>query len=211
LKDVKESLLEAEEAMKGFQERTGAIKIDDQARAVIQSIAQLRAQVASREVRLKVARSYATRQNPEVQRLEEEVRGLKEQLGHLESGSGRGADPLVSAGRMPQLGADYVRRMRELKFNEALYEILLKQFELAKLDEARDAPVIQIIATAVPPETRFTPRRAQMVVTAFVVSFFVSVLGAFFLEFMERSQQNPDNRQRFEEMRRLAMSGWRRQ
>ncbi len=210
LKDVKESLLQAEESMKGFQERTGAIKIDDQARAVIQSIAQLRAQMAAREVQLKVARSYATRQNPEVQRLEEEVRGLKEQLGRLESGSGRGPDPLVSTGRMPQLGTDYVRRMRELKFNEALYEILLKQFEVAKLDEARDAPMIQTIETAVPPEARFAPRRAQMVVTAFVVSFFVSILGAFFLEFMEWSRQNPDNRERLEEMRRLAISGWRR-
>jgi uncharacterized protein involved in exopolysaccharide biosynthesis len=210
LKDVRESLLGAEESMKGFQERTGAIKIDDQARAVIQSIARLRAQVASREVQLRVARSYATRQNPEVQWLEEEVRGLKEQLGRLESKSGRGADPLVSTGRMPQLGTDYVRRMRELKFNEALYEILLKQFEVAKLDEARDAPMIQIIETAVPPEIRFTPRRAQMIVTAFVVSFFVAVLGAFFLEFMERSKQNPRNREQLEAMRRLAVSGWRR-
>lgn len=210
LKDVKESLLQAEESMKGFQEKTGAIKIDDQARAVIQSIAQMRAQVASREVQLRVARSYATRQNPDVQRLEEEVRGLREQLGRLESGRRRGAEALVSTGRMPQVGTDYLRRMRELKFNEALYEILLRQFEVAKLDEARDAPTIQIVETAVPPETRFAPRRAQMVVTAFVLSFFISVLGAFFLEFMERSKQNPDNRERLEEMRRLATSGWRR-
>lgn len=210
LKDVKESLLQAEESLRGFQEKTGAIRIDDQARAVIQSIAQLRAQVASREVQLKVARSYATRQNPDVQRLEEEVRGLREQLGSLESGRRRGADPFVSTGRMPQLGTDYVRKMRELKFNEALYEILLRQFEVAKLDEARDAPTIQIVEAAVPPETRFAPRRAQMVVTAFVLSFFISVLGAFFLEFMERSRQDPDNRERLEEMRRLATSGWRR-
>ncbi len=211
LKDAKASLLAAEESMKAFQERTGAIKIDDQARAVIQSIAQLRAQAAAREVRLKVARSYATRQNPEVQRLEEEVRGLNEQLGRLESKSGGGAGTFVSTGRVPQLGADYVRKMRELKFNEALYEILLKQFELAKLDEARDASTIQVLETAVPPGIRFAPRRLQMIVTAFVVSFFVAVIGAFFLEFMERSKQDPDNRERLVEMRRLATSGWRRE
>ena len=159
LKDVKQSLLQAEESLKGFQEKTGAIKMDDQARVVILSLAQVRAQLAAKEVQLKVMKTYATANNPDAQRLEEEISGLKEQMGRFEAKGGHNPDALMPTNRMPQVGTDYLRRMRELKFSEALYEILLKQFEVAKLDEARDATVIQVIEQAVPPEKKFKPKR----------------------------------------------------
>jgi uncharacterized protein involved in exopolysaccharide biosynthesis len=206
LKDVKESLLGAEESLKGFQQKTGAIRMDDQARAVIQSLAQARAQIAAKEVQLKVMKTYATANNPDAQRLEEEIGGLKEQMGRLEAKGGRNPDALMPTNRMPQVGTDYLRRMRELKFNEALYEILLKQFEAAKLDEARDAAVIQVIEQAVPPEKKFKPKRAQMVMIAFVVAFFISIFGAFFLEFIERSRQDPERRKRLEQLKAAAFT-----
>jgi uncharacterized protein involved in exopolysaccharide biosynthesis len=206
LKDVKQSLLQAEESLKGFQEKTGAIKMDDQARVVIQSLAQVRAQMAAKEVQLKVMKTYATANNPDVQRLEEEIRGLKEQMGRLEAKGGHNPDALMSMSRIPQVGTDYLRRMRELKFSEALYEILLKQFEVAKLDEARDAAVIQVIEQAVQPEKKFKPKRAQMVMIAFVVGFFISIFGAFFFEFIERSRQDPERRKRLEQLRMAAFT-----
>ena len=206
LKDVKQSLLQAEESLKGFQEKTGAIKMDDQARVVIQSLAQVRAQMAAKEVQLKVMKTYATANNPDVQRLEEEIRGLKEQMGRLEAKGGHNPDALIPTSRIPQVGTDYLRRMRELKFSEALYEILLKQFEVAKLDEARDAAVIQVIEQAVQPEKKFKPKRAQMVMVAFVVGFFISIFGAFFLEFIERSRQDPERRKRLEQLRMAAFT-----
>jgi tyrosine-protein kinase Etk/Wzc len=151
LKDVKDSLAQSEEAMKGFQEKTGAIKIDEQTRAVRQSFAKMKAAPASKEVQLKVMRTYATSHNPDAPRLGEEVRGLKEQLSRLEAESGQStSDPLMPTSRVPHLGATYARKMRELKYNEALYEILMKQFEAAKLDEVRDSAVIQVIEKAEP-------------------------------------------------------------
>ncbi len=206
MKDVKESLLQSEESLKGFQEKTGAIKMDDQARAVIQGLAQVRAQIAAKEVQLRVMKTYATVNNPDAQRLEEEVRGLKEQMGRLEAKGGHNPDALMPTNRMPQVGTDYLRKMRELKFNEALYEILLKQFEAAKLDEARDATVIQVIEQAVQPEKKFKPKRAQMVMIAFVVGLFISIFGAFFLEFIERSRQDPERRKRLEQLRVAAFT-----
>jgi tyrosine-protein kinase Etk/Wzc len=205
LKDVKESLTKAEESMKGFQESSGAVKIDDQARAVIQSISILRAQIAGKEVQLKVMRTYATQQNPDIQRGEEELKGLREQLNRLEAKGGRsGSDPLMPTGSIPQLGTDYVRKMRDLKFNEALFEILLKQYEAAKLDEARDATVIQVIEKAIPPEKKTKPKRTQMVMIAGIIGFFISIFAAFFMEFLERSRRNPDNRERFELLKQYA-------
>jgi capsule polysaccharide export protein KpsE/RkpR len=145
LRHTKESLSHTEEEMKGFQQRTGAFQIDAQAKAVIEGIANLRARIAAKEVEAKVLRSYATSQNPDLQRVEEEIRALRAELEKIEAGKGQGFDPLMSSERVPAMGTEYLRKLRQLKYNETLYELLVKQYELAKLDEARDAFVIQII------------------------------------------------------------------
>jgi len=205
LKDVRTFLVESEDSMKGFQEKTGAIRIDEQAKAVIQSIAQLRAQIAAKEVQLKVMKTYATQHNPDTLRGEEELKGLREQLSHLEAkGAAKNPDALMPSGRVAQLGTEYLRKLRELKFAEALYEILLKQYEAAKLDEARDATVIQVIEKAIPPEKRIKPKRAQTVMIAGLIGFFLAIFAAFFMEFIERSRSNPENRERLELLKQYA-------
>jgi uncharacterized protein involved in exopolysaccharide biosynthesis len=207
LKDAKESLIKAEESMKGFKERTGVVRIDEQARAVIEGIANLRAQIAAREVGLKVMRTYATPHNPDLQRAEEELRGLKVELSKLEArrgGGGHNPDPLMPIGRIPGVGTEYIRKFRDFKYNEALYEILLKQFETAKLQEAKDAAIIQVIEKAIPPEKRVKPKRKQMVIIAMVTGFFLSVFTAFFMEYKERASNNPENRERIETLKRYA-------
>ena len=182
IRHTKESLSRAEEEVKGFQQRTGAFQIDAQAKAIIEGIANLRARIAAKEVEAKVLRSFATAQNPDLQRIEEEVRALRIELGKIESGKGRGFDPLMSSERVPAAGMEYLRKLRQLKYNETLYELLVKQYELAKLDEARDAVVIQVIDRAVPPERKSRPQRARIVLSATATMLFLSVLIALFLE-----------------------------
>ena len=182
LKDVKLALASAEEGIKGFQEKTGALKIDDQARAVIQGIGNLRAQIAAREVQFKVAQTFATPQNPDLQRIEEELRGLKAELNKLEQRGGNNPDPLMPTGRMPSVGMEYLRKLRDVKYNETLYELLAKQYEMAKLDEARDAVVIQIIDKAVPPERKVRPKRTMIVAFSTFTALLFSILLAFVIE-----------------------------
>lgn len=205
LKDAKEALIKAEESMKEFQEKTGAIKIDEQVKAVIDGIAQLRSQIAAKEVQLKVMKTYATPQNPDIQRREEEIRGMRDQLQKLEkSGNRHNPDPLMPTGRIPTVSTEYIRKMREFKYNEALYEILLGQYEVAKLEEAGDALIIQVIEKAVPPEKRGKPKRRQIVIIAGITGFFFSVVAAFFIEFIEKSSKDPNNKERFETLKRYA-------
>jgi capsule polysaccharide export protein KpsE/RkpR len=182
IRDTKESLSRAEEEVKGFQQRTGAFQIDAQTNAIIGGIANLRAKISAKEVEAKVLRSFATAQNPDLQRIEEEVRALRVELEKVESGKGRGFDPLMSSERVPATGMEYLRKLRQLKYNETLYELLVKQFELAKLDEARDAVVIQVIDRAVPPERKSRPRRAQIVLLATITMLFLSVFIVLLLE-----------------------------
>lgn len=204
LKDIKEALIKSEEAMQGFQEKTGAIKIDEQAKAVLGGIAEMRAQIAAKEVELKVMRTFATVRNPDIQRVEEELKGLKEQIGKLEGkeGSGNNPDPLMSTGRIPSLGTEYIRKMREFKYNETLYEILLKQYEAARLDEARDATIIQVIDKAIPPEKRAKPKRRQMVMIAGVTGLFFSIFTAFFMEYIEKSSKDSKSKERLDIIKR---------
>ena len=182
LKDVKLALARAEEGIKGFQEKTGALKIDDQARTVIQGIGDLRAQISAREVQYKVAQTFATPQNPDLQRIEEELRGLKAELSKLEQRGGNSPDPLMPTGRMPSVGMEYLRKLRDVKYNETLYELLAKQYEMAKLDEARDAVVIQVIDKAVQPERKVKPKKATIVTLSTFAGFLFSILVTFVIE-----------------------------
>ena len=201
LADARENLSRAEEAMKAFQEKTGAVKIDAQADAVIQGISSLRAQIAAKEVQVRVMRTYSTPQNPDILRAVEELRGMREQLGRLES-KGEGHDVIVPTGDIPSASTEYVRRMRDLKFNETLYELLLSQYQAAKLDEARDATLVQVVEKAVPPETRVKPRRTLMVILAALAGLFVGVLAAFVMEYKENASRDPESREKISALKR---------
>ena len=212
LKEVKESLSSAEESLKGFQEKTGAIQVDDQVRGVIQSLADIRTQLSAKEVQLRVMKTYATGHNPDAQKLEEEIRGLKAEIGGLEARGGleakggRNVDFGKPASRMAQVNTDYQRKVREIKSDEALYEVLLKQVETARLDEAKDVAVIQVIEDAAKPERKFKPQRAKIVMVAFAASLLIALLGAFFLEFIERAGQDPERRRRLDQLKGVAFT-----
>lgn len=201
LADARVNLYRAEEAMRAFQEKSGAVDIDAQAEAVIQGISSLRAQIAAKEVQVRVMRTYSTPQNPDILRALEELKGMREQLARLES-KGKGGDVIVPTGDIPSASTEYLRRMRDLKFSETLYELLLKQFEAAKLDEARDATLVQVVEKALPPEERVKPRRTLMVVLAAFVGLFAGILAAFVMEYKENIANDPKGREKLSALKR---------
>ncbi len=103
LQAAKASLTQAEENVKGFQEKTGTLHIESQAKAVLEGIGMIRAQIAAKEVELKVMKTYSTPQNPDLKRVEETLRGLRAELAKMEGKGGKGHDPLMPTGRMAQL------------------------------------------------------------------------------------------------------------
>lgn len=201
LKDAREALSRAEEAMKGFQERSGAVQIDAQAAAVIGGISELRAQIAAKEVQLRVMRTYSTPRNPDVVRAEEELGGMLEQLSRLEA-AGDGGGVMVPTGNLPAASTEYARRMRDLRFSETLHGLLLSQYQAARIDEARDAVLIQVVEQAVPPETRAKPRRTLMVVLAGMAGLFMGILGAFVMEYRDNAARDPGRGEKLAALRR---------
>ncbi len=77
----------------------------------------------------------------------------------------------------------------EASVQESLYQLLIREYEMAKIEEARSMPTIQVLDEAVPPMHRFTPHRRQMVTMAGAVSFTLAVFLAFFLEYREETRQ----------------------
>jgi uncharacterized protein involved in exopolysaccharide biosynthesis len=195
IRHTKESLARSEEEIKGFQQRTGMFQVDAQARAIIEGIANLRARIAAKEVEARVLRSFATAQNPDLQRTEEEIRALRVELEKIETAKSQGFDPLMPSKRVPELGTEYLRRLRQLKYNETLYELLAKQYELAKLDEARDAVVIQVIDRAVPPERKSRPKRAVIILSSALLGLLGSAGALSVVDFRKANRETPPGAQ----------------
>lgn len=151
LEQAKDNLGNAEEAFKQVQQKTGLIQIDAQARTLIESAASLRAQIAAKEVQIQSMRTFATSENSQVLQAEQELETLRAQLAKLggaEDNSDSGL--IVPRGRVPEADLEYVRKLRDVKYNETIFDILARQFEIAKLDEARQGALIQVVDAAVP-------------------------------------------------------------
>ncbi|MBZ2177277.1 MAG: GumC family protein [Acidobacteriota bacterium] len=160
----KELLQQAELGLRQTQERTGVVQITSQLDASIRAIGQMRAEIAGREVALRTMAQSVTEQNPEYVRLATELQALRGQLRRLEQSDGsRAGDPLIPARSMAAAGIDYVRMTREVKFRETLLELLTRQYEAAKVDEAKQAPVLQVVDNAAAPDQKSGPSRLLIV------------------------------------------------
>lgn len=178
LKDTKENLIQAEQALRAVQEKSGMVVLDKQAEAIITGVAQLKAQIAEREVRLRVMRTGATSENPDVQRLNSELAGLRAELARMESASSASTSGSIDipVGKLPAASVDYIRARREVKFQETLLESMLRQFEIAKLDEAKEGPVLQQVDIAQPPDRKSKPTRAIIVLATALLAYLGSSL-----------------------------------
>jgi tyrosine-protein kinase Etk/Wzc len=155
----KDALADAELALKNTQQSSGLVYPPGQSEALIRSIAQLRAEIASRQVQLESVRVYGTSENPQVQLLERGIAALRDQLERLETGSQAGGGTDFAIRTLPAVSLEYLRKLRDLKYHETLFELLSKQYEAAHLDEAREAPLIQVVDSAVVPDTKSWPPR----------------------------------------------------
>ncbi len=175
LKSAKDQLANAEVALRTTQEKTGMIQPEGQVQAIITSVAQLKGAIAAKEVEISAMRTFAAGKNPELLRAQQELRSLQAQQAKLESSpsSGKG-DFMVPTGKIPEVGVQYIRSLRDVKYAETMFEMLAKQFELAKIDEAKQSSVIQVLDKAIPADHKFAPKRALITVAGILLG---AVLG----------------------------------
>jgi tyrosine-protein kinase Etk/Wzc len=192
LEQAKDNLANAEEALKETEQKTGLIELDSQARALIQSVASLRAQIAAREMIIQGMQTYATDQNARLVQEQQELASLRAQLAKL-GGSESSADGLIiPKGLVPQEGLEYIRRLRDVKYYETIFEVLARQFELAKLDEAREGAIVQVVDPAVPPDKRSFPKRSLIVLGSAAAGLLAGILAALVMAALERAKADPE-------------------
>ena len=208
LKEVREAVTKAEEKLRAFQEKIKVQGVDEQTKEVIEGIANLRAQITAKEIKIKVMRAYLTSNNPDLKRAEDELQTLRMDLEKLEAKSKEIQDLRRSSEKTLPEVSEYLNLWQEFKFYEVLYELLQKEYEKAKLEEVGSVVVIQVIDKAIPPEKKAKPKRMQMVLLATFIGFFVSILLAFILEFIEKAKADENNRQRLETLRTILKQRW---
>ncbi len=172
-------LASAEVALRDTQQVTGLVVPTGQAEALIRSAAQLHAEVLTREAQLAGMRTYVSDDNPRYQMVNRELGALRSELSTLERGEHIDGAPDLPVGKLPQAGLEYLRKYREVKYHESLYEVLAKEYEAARLDEAKAAPMIQLVDSAVVPERRSWPPRILIITLGALFGALAS--GAFVL------------------------------
>ncbi len=194
---TKTDLARAESDLNEMQKKTGLLQPEAQARSEIYALASLRAQIAAREVEAGVLRSYETSENPDLAQLNQQIAGMRAQLTQFErKQNAGGGDIQVPTAAVPDIELEYVRRFREVKLQEALYELLMKQYEAARLDEAREGPLVQVIDRATEPDKKTFPKLGFISLGAAVLGFFLTVFLLVFLDARQRALQRPGIRER---------------
>ncbi|AEB10469.1 GumC family protein [Desulfobacca acetoxidans] len=187
------NLTRAEEELRTFSESSSIVQIDTQAKGVIEYITQLRAAIDAKEVQIQVVRQSATPSNYDLIRLETELAGLKEKLRAAEINAEKKCegDICITAGKMPNLGLEYFRLYREVKYQEALYQMFSKMVELARMDAARNTVVstVHFVDRAKPPDLKSKPKRLLTSILVGIITFIIMVFVAFGREYWQKASQ----------------------
>lgn len=184
LEVVKQDLRNAENDLKAFQEKYKTIKADSQATVAIEGIARLKAEIITKEVQLASLRNSMTDESNEVKIVLAALQRLRSQLSSM---TGRGSmDIIPSTGNVPSLGLEYIRKLREFKIQEAIFEQLTKQLEIVKINEAKDSSALQVLDEAVVPLKKSKPKRSIIVILSTVIAFFTSIVIIFTQEYLSR-------------------------
>jgi tyrosine-protein kinase Etk/Wzc len=203
-------LEDAETALQETEQATGIIAPSNQASLIIQRIAGLQSEISSLEVQLDSLRLSSTDRNPDVVHLNSQLAILRSQLRALESGGKDHVpgDVLLTSQSVPNAQLTYNRKFRDVSYQTYLVDLIERQYEAAKLDEAKAAPVIQLVDPARPPEKKSSPARTLWTLVGGALSFVVSclvIVGAYLWECVRRDRMLVS---RLEPFRRALRAGF---
>ena len=179
---AKDNLTQSEIALKATGISGGVLKSNPT--SAVAAVAALQAQMTVQEVKLGAMRGYLAETAPDFKQAMNELANLRAQLAKQELGAPSGDKASVEG--------DYIAKYREFKYHETLFELFAKQYELAKVDEAREGAVIQVLDPAQPPELKAKPKRALIAIIATIVAGFALLLFVFVRQALENAGQDAE-------------------
>ena len=156
LQQSRDRLVQAQQALQSSGFNAGALKAEPKAAA--EAYARIKAETTAAEMRLQVLSGSMAENTPEVRQQQTILTALRAQLARAEQATDTSAGP------------DYVGRYREFKYQETLFELYARQFELARADESREGALIQVVDAATPPEKKSKPKRAIIAVATTLIA-----------------------------------------
>ncbi len=179
LERTKGRLTAAEQALGAIGVSASAVKANPE--AAVEAVARLQAQVTAQEVRLALMRSYLTESSPQFRQAQAELRALRSQLAKSSAGEQTAA-----------AGGGYIEKYRHFKYQETLFKLFVQQFELAKIDEAREGTVIQVVDVAFPPEHKSKPSKAKIAVLTTLATGLLVLIWVFVRSAINNSAAHPE-------------------
>jgi len=204
LKDNNKALIVAEQDLASFLKRTGMGSLSGTP-TDIGYIAALQARMVAKEIEIKAARRFATDANPKLKQLQAEYNAIKKQF-EGNKGLAAVASPTGDINNITESSLKFAALFREYKFRESLVSILLKQYETAKIREAQDPVVIQLLSPPTFPEIRSKPQRKKIVVLATLLGGFLAVFAAFVRHFLSLSAKDPEVATKIEFLKKAITS-----
>ncbi len=168
LREAKDALLASETAFQQVQQTKGLVALDAQAKAMIEGIANLRAQAAAKQVELQALKSYSTDRNPQVEITERELASIQSEIARMEQRNHSSHSSDLGFQDVPNAGMEYLRAEHEVKYRQAMFDLLLRQYDAAKLDESKEAAIIQVVEPAIEPDRRSSPQRVLIILLSLV-------------------------------------------
>lgn len=196
--EARDNLATAEAAARQALETGGLVQVEGQGRAILETTARLRGQITVKEVQIGAMRTFAADRNPELKLAQQELESMKRELAKIEGTSGKATavTPEGKGGGINSLGL-----LRNVKYYETIYELLAKQYEFAKIDEAKDSTVVQVMDKGIEPDRKSKPRRAVIVISSAMAAFFLSVLLVFLWNAISVGKADPERADRFNRLK----------
>ena len=195
IKKTQDDLSLAETQFRNAQHRSGLQLPTVEAETGVKTIAEMHGQIAARELQLQALKSYATQENNDVKKLITELAAMKMHLLKLERGSLDTSNP-------QSIQQEAIQSYRNMKVQESMLEAFAKQYELAKVDESKEGPLVQVVDPATPPERRSSPKRTQLVLNSALCGFVFSTLLAFLRNMLRNTAQSSEGRAKLHALKR---------
>ena len=201
---TKNKLATAELALKNSLDTRGVISVDSESHAILETVARLRAQISAKDIQISLMREFITVDNQDFKRAQEELNSMRAELFKLENGrsavDGDG-QRLVNK----QVGLENIKILREVKYQQVLYELLSKQYEASRLDEAKSASIVQVLDVAIEPERKAKPSRSIIVLLSFMLAGCVAIAWALIVEANGKVLNGPRRKMEWAMLRNLLL------
>jgi tyrosine-protein kinase Etk/Wzc len=192
-------LTKAEDRFGDFQKKYGVIAIEEQTKASIEVMAQLKGMITSKEVELGYKTKYLSESNSDVENTRKELLAMSQKYRQLtnagpstEAGESGAIDAFLPLNKVPDLGMEYARLYRELLIQEKIREFLIPMYEQAKIQEAKDTPSLQIIDRPIIPDKKSSPKRAIIILLAgFACILFTIIYTYLAVNYTYLQEYNP--------------------